>query len=176
MARAVALLPPIYYKLSQSSVYAYFSEIAKHSPIDVTLYNIPLFCPPIEVATIKCLASEHTNMVGMKDSSGDISYLARIIAAVRPSRPEFVILSGWKAALAPAMLLGVNGGTHGSSGAVPELTRRLYDLCVARRWDEAVHLQFRLIEFFDVMLFTADVPEGLRAAVELRGIKLGRSR
>ncbi len=175
-ARAVALLPPIYYKLSPESVYQYFAEIAKHSPIDVTLYNIPLFCSPIDVPTIKRLAMDFPNVIGMKDSSGDMAYLARVIAAVRPSRPDFTILSGWEAALAPAMLLGADGGTHSSSGAVPELTRRLYDLCALRQWDEAVHLQLRLLEFFDVMVFAADFPEGLRAAVELRGIKLGKSR
>src|SRR5262249_29565865 len=79
-------------------------------------------------------------------------------------------------ALAPAMLLGADGGTNSTSGAIPELTRRLYDLCETKQWDAAVHLQLRLIEFFDVMVFAADFPEGLRAAVELRGIKIGRSR
>lgn len=175
-ARAVALLPPIYYKLSPDSVYAYFAEIARNVTIDVTLYNIPLFASPIDVPTIKRLALDFPNIVGMKDSSGDMSYLARVIAAVKPKRPEFTLLSGWEAALAPAMLLGADGGTHASSGAVPELTRRLYDLCVAKRWDEAAQLQIRLLEFFDVMLTAADFPEGLRAAVELRGIRLGKGR
>ena len=175
-ARAVALLPPIYYKLSAEGVYAWFAEVARNVSIDVTLYNIPMFCSPIDVPTIKRLALDFPNIVGMKDSSGDMSYLARVIAAVRPKRPEFTLLSGWEAALAPAMLLGADGGTHASSGAVPELTRRLYDLCAAKRWDEAATLQIRLLEFFDVMLTAADFPEGLRAAVELRGFRLGRSR
>jgi 2-dehydro-3-deoxy-D-pentonate aldolase len=175
-ARAVALLPPIYYKLSQSSLLAYFEEIARLSPIDITLYNIPLFCPAIEVATLQKLALDHRRIIGMKDSSGDIGYMGRVISAIRPRRPEFVVLSGWEAAVVPSMLLGANGGTLGSSGAVPELTRRLYDLCVTKRWDEAVQLQFRLTEFFDAILYGADFPEGLRAAVELRSIRLGASR
>src|ERR1700675_4492189 len=41
--RAVAIVSPFYYKLSPSAVYAYFKEIADHTPIDVTLYNIPMF-------------------------------------------------------------------------------------------------------------------------------------
>ena len=45
-ARAVAIVSPFYYKLSPESVYAYFKEIALHSPIDVTLYNIPMFASP----------------------------------------------------------------------------------------------------------------------------------
>src|SRR5262245_27704885 len=39
-ARAVAIVSPFYYKLGPEAVYAYFREIAEHSPIDVTLYNI----------------------------------------------------------------------------------------------------------------------------------------
>src|SRR3974377_2154092 len=42
-ARAVAIVSPFYYRLSPESVDAYFSEIPRHSPIDITLYNFPLF-------------------------------------------------------------------------------------------------------------------------------------
>jgi hypothetical protein len=48
-ARAVAVVSPFYYKLSPESVYAYFREIGRHSPIDVTLYNIPMLASPIDV-------------------------------------------------------------------------------------------------------------------------------
>jgi 2-dehydro-3-deoxy-D-pentonate aldolase len=41
-ARAMAVVSPFYYRLSPESVYAYFREIGRHSPIDVTLYNIPM--------------------------------------------------------------------------------------------------------------------------------------
>ena len=58
----------------------------------------------------------------------------------------------------------------------PELMRRLYDLTVARRMDEAIALQLRLVELFDTMLYSADFPEGFRAAVELRGFDFGSSR
>src|SRR5262249_60333159 len=55
-ARAVAIVSPFYYRLSPESVYAYFHEIALNSPIDVTLYNIPMFASPIDVPTIRRLA------------------------------------------------------------------------------------------------------------------------
>src|SRR5580700_4319374 len=55
-ARAVAIVAPFYYKLSPESEYAYFAEIARHSPIDLTLYNIPMFASPIDVPTIRRLA------------------------------------------------------------------------------------------------------------------------
>ena len=61
--------------------------------------------------------------MGIKDSSGDIPHMMRMIAAVRPHRPDFSFLTGWDAALAPMLFIGCNGGTNATSGVVPELTR-----------------------------------------------------
>src|SRR5262249_42740970 len=174
-ARAVAIVSPFYYKLSPESVYAYFKEIALNSPIDVTLYNIPMFASPIDVPTLRRL-SEFDKIIGIKDSSGDVAFMGRMIAAVRPHRPDFTFLTGWDVVLVPMMLMGADGGTNATSGIVPELMRRLYDLTVARQLDEAVKLQLRLIELFDTMLFSADFPEGFRAGAELRGFEFGRGR
>jgi len=174
-ARAVAIVSPFYYKLSPESVFAYFREIALNSPIDVTLYNIPMFASPIDVPTLRRLA-EFDRIIGIKDSSGDVAFMGRMINAVRPIRPDFSFLTGWEAVLVPMLILGADGGTNATSGIVPELTRRLYDLTRARQIDEAVKLQLRLIELFDAMLYSADFPEGFRAAVELRGFNFGRGR
>jgi 4-hydroxy-tetrahydrodipicolinate synthase len=174
-ARAVAIVSPFYYKLSPDSVYAYFREIALNSPIDVTLYNIPMFASPIDVPTIRRLA-EFDRVVGIKDSSGDIAFMLRMMAAVQPIRPDFVFLTGWEAALVPMLLMGCQGGTNATSGVVPEVTRQIYELCQARKIDEARTLQLKLLELFDAMLYTTEFPEGFRAAAELRGIKLGQGR
>src|SRR5438477_1607892 len=55
-ARAVAIVSPIYYRLSSESIFAYFREIALNSPIDLTLYNIPMLASPIDVPTIQRLS------------------------------------------------------------------------------------------------------------------------
>ena len=175
-ARAVAIVSPFYYKLSSDSVYAYFREIALHSPIDVTLYNIPMFASPIEVPTIKRLAGEFPRIIGIKDSSGDVSSMLRMISAVRPIRPDFSFLTGWDAVLVPMIAMGVDGGTNAISGVIPELTRQLFEITVAGKLDEAQALQLRVIELFDSMIFAADFPEGVRSAVELRGFNFGKSR
>jgi 4-hydroxy-tetrahydrodipicolinate synthase len=174
-ARAVAIVSPFYYRLSPESVYAYFREIAINSPIDITLYNIPMFASPIDVPTIRRLA-ELERIVGIKDSSGDLAFMMRMIASIRPYRPEFSFLTGWEAVLVPMIMVGADGGTHATSGVVPELTRQMYDLARARQFETAMALQYRLLELFDAMLYSADFPEGFRAAVELRGFAMGRSR
>jgi dihydrodipicolinate synthase/N-acetylneuraminate lyase len=181
-ATAVAIVSPFYYRLSPESVYAYFREIATNSPIDVTLYNIPMFASPIDVPTLARLA-ELPRVAGIKDSTGDVAQMERMIATIRPNRPDFTFLTGWDASLVPMMLIGADGGTHATSGVVPEVMRRLYDL--ARRGidggqsaplREAVKLQARLIPLFDAMLTAMDFPEGFRAGVELRGFNFGKGR
>lgn len=174
--RAVAIVSPFYYKLSSQGVYAYFKEIADHSPIDVTLYNIPLFASPIDVPTVQRLAEECPRVVAIKDSSGDLPHMMRMIAAVKPVRPDFAFLTGWDAALMPMLLIGCDGGTNATSGVVPEITRKLYDLTLALKLDEARELQYRLLKLFDAMLFSAEFPEGFRAALRLRGINPGVGR
>jgi 4-hydroxy-tetrahydrodipicolinate synthase len=174
--RAVAIVSPFYYKLSPASVYAYFAEIAKNSPIDITLYNIPMFASPIDVPTVQRLADEFDRVVAIKDSSGDLPHMIRLIAAVRPNRPDFSFLTGWDAALMPMILIGCDGGTNATSGVVPEITRKLYELTVSHRIEEARELQYRLVKLFDAMIYSIDFPEGFRAAVDLRGFTLGESR
>ena len=174
-ARAVAIVSPFYYRLSPDSVFAYFREIALHSPIDVTLYNIPMFASPIDLPTIRRLA-EFERIVGIKDSSGDLAGMMRMIQAVRPLRPDFVFMTGWDAVLVPMLLAGCQGGTHATSGIVPELTRAVYDLTQAGRIEEAYRLQYQLLNLFDTVFAAGDFPEGFRLATGLRGFHFGAGR
>ena len=174
--RSVAIVSPIYFKLSPDSVFAYFKEIGDRSPIDVTLYNIPLFAPPIDVATVARLAAECPRIVAIKDSSGDIAHMLRMIKRVRPLRPDFSFLTGWDAALLPMLLAGCDGGTNAVAGIAPRLTRRLFELAGALQLDEARRVQEQIIDLFDAIVFSADFPEGIRAAVDVLGFRTGSGR
>jgi dihydrodipicolinate synthase/N-acetylneuraminate lyase len=174
-ARAVAIISPIFYKLGQESIYAYFKEIAHQSVIDVTVYNIPMLSSPIEVDTV-CRLSEYERIIGIKDSSGDVGIMCRLISKIRPMRPAFTFMTGWEAVLVPMLAAGADGGTNASSGVVPEVTRKLFDLFKAGDLDGAMKIQYRLTELFDLMLYGSDFPDGFRAGVELRGLNMGSSR
>ena len=76
----------------------------------------------------------------------------------------------------PLLLSGADGGTNASSGVVPELTRKLYDLTMSAQLDEARRVQYDLLTLFDTMIYSAEFPEGFRAAVELRGFQMGQGR
>lgn len=174
--RAVAIVAPFYYRSCPSNVYAYFREIGKHTPIDVTLYNIPMFASPIDVPTVQRLSEECPRIVAIKDSSGDIANMQRMIQAVRPNRPDFAFLCGWDVSLVPMMLVGCDGGTNAAAGIVPELMRSLYEAAAAGNWAEAKLLQAKLTRVFDPMVFGSDFPDGIRVAARLRGFNTGDSR
>ena len=74
------------------------------------------------------------------------------------------------------LLIGCDGGTNATSGVVPEITRKLYDLTLAGRLDEARKVQYDLVTLFDTMIYSAEFPEGFRAAVNLRGFNMGVGR
>jgi dihydrodipicolinate synthase/N-acetylneuraminate lyase len=137
---------------------------------------------PNDNPTLRKLA-EIQRVSGIKDSSGDVSQMGRMVNAVRPIRPDFTFLTGWDVVLVPMMLVGADGGTNATSGVVPELMRRLFDDARAGiaggdagALQRAMKLQLRLIELFDAMLYSADFPEGFRAAVDLRGFRFGQGR
>jgi len=174
-ARAVAIVSPFYYRLGPEALYAHFAEIARNAPIDVTLYNIPMFASPIDVATIQRLA-EFPRIIGIKDSTGDVAFMMRMIAAVRPNRPDFTFLTGWDVVLLPMLLIGADGGTNASSNVAPELMRHLYDLATSGQYELALALQNKILALFDTMLFPFEFPDGFRAGAELRGFQFGAGR
>jgi 4-hydroxy-tetrahydrodipicolinate synthase len=135
-----------------------------------------MFASPIDVPTIQRLSEECPRIVGIKDSSGDVAQMMRMIEAVRPNRPDFSFLTGWDAVLMPMLLIGCDGGTNITSGVVPEWTRRLYELCLSQKLDEACQLQYRIRRLFDILVYRADFPEACRVALRLRGIPSGPGR
>ncbi len=175
-ADAVAIVSPFYYKLSPEGVWAYFDEIGRNTPIDVTLYNIPMFASPIDLNTAQRLAGAHARIVAIKDSSGDLPFMRSMLETIRPERPDFSFMTGWDACLLDMLELGCDGGTNATSGVAPELTRQLFDLAADGRIEEGRGLQDRIARLFDALFGAADFPEGFRMGVGLRGIRVGAGR
>lgn len=174
--RAVAIVAPFYYRLSSDAVHAYFTQIARSVRVDVTLYNIPMFASPIDVETVTRLALEQPRVIGLKDSSGDLPNMLRMMAAIRPQRDDFSFLTGWDPSLAPMLIAGVDGGTNATSGVLPELTRAIHRSVRAGDVDQAMLLQYDLLAIFDRMIGLGEFPDGFRAGARTRGWELGDGR
>ncbi len=172
---AVAIVAPYYYKLSEEGVFAYFDEIARNTPVDITLYHIPQFANPITIDVIKRL-SQHPRVIGIKDSSRDLPFFLNMIGEIAPLRPDFVFLLGCEEMLVPALLMGADGGTIATSGIVPEVIMRMFDLTQRGELTEAVEIQYKVLGLIKNLIFGTDFPEGCRAGLEIRGFRMGRGR
>jgi dihydrodipicolinate synthase/N-acetylneuraminate lyase len=174
--RAVSITGPYYYKLTQESIEAYFRELAAKSPIDIVVYNIPVFANEISLPVLERLALECPRIVGTKDTSKDMGRFQQTLHRIKPQRPDFSVLIGWEELLCASLFMGADGGTLSSAGVVPEVVMKLYHAAGAGRWDEARELQFRLLDLFELMVGAPNFPEGFRSGYELRGFQAGRAR
>jgi len=174
-ARGAAIVAPFYYKLGPDAVLAYYQEIARHAPLDILLYNIPMFASPIDVETV-CRLAELPRVIGIKDSSGDMTSMLRMMRTIRPQRPDFAFLSGWETTLAPMLAIGCDGGVNATSGVIPDYICQIFALVQAGDFAQAQAMQLGMLEFFEAAVLAADFPHGIRTAVALRGFNIGRSR
>ena len=139
--------------------------MADESPVPVLLYNFTnvtgLNMTPDTVAAL----SAHPNIVGLKDSNGDIAQVAAVVSRVPPS---FTVLVGSAATLYPAMMMGASGGIVAVANVVPDLCATLYDLARAGRHEEARELQRRLTPLANAVTSGYSIA-GLKVAMELAG-------
>jgi dihydrodipicolinate synthase/N-acetylneuraminate lyase len=174
--RAVSITGPYYYKLSQESIEAYFRELAAKSPVDIVIYNIPVFANEISLPVLRRLALDCPRIVGTKDTSKDMGRLQQTLHMIKPQRPDFSVLNGWEELMCAALFMGADGGTISTAGVAPEVVMSLYQNARAGNWDEARRIQYELLDLFQLMVGAPNFPEGFRSGYELRGFKAGHAR
>ncbi len=141
---AALIVPPHYYKSQMTGkiLEKYFLEVAEHSPLPLIIYNVPKFTgldvPPETVARL----GEHNNIIGIKDSSGNMTYLQSIIHL---DLKEFQVLAGSASTLVPALIMGAVGGILAFANFAPQLCIDIYRLVLEGRVEEARLLQLRII-------------------------------
>jgi len=174
--RAVSVTGPYYYPVSQESIEHYFRELARRSPIDIVIYNIPQFSNEVSLEVVRRLALDCPRIVGTKDSSRDMPRFLATLHHIKPQRPDFSCLIGCEEILLPSLLMGGDGGTIASSGVAPEAIVKLYQSFLAGEMEEARRIQFKLLDLVEAMFAAGNFPEGFREGVNLRGFETGRSR
>lgn len=173
-ADAVLVLTPFYFKsqMTPEALAEHYRAVADASPVPVLLYNFTnvtgLNMAPDLVASL----SAHPNIVGLKDSNGDIGQVAGVVARVPP---EFAVLVGSASTLHPAMVAGASGGIMAVANVAPEICVKLYDLVRAGRHDEARDLQRRLTPLANAVTGGYGIA-GLKVAMEIAGYAGGEVR
>ena len=168
-ASALVLSPPYYYNLSQSAFLGYLERLTPLLPLPVYLYNIPsltkLMMAPETVRT----AANLPNVCGLKDSSGDRDYFARV-QALMAGRRDFALLVGVEEILAEMVALGAHGGVCGGANLYPRLYADLYDAASRGDTEKVSSLQTLVLTISDGVYHAGD-PE----SSYLRGLKCASS-
>ena len=165
----VLVVSPYYNKATQKGLIRHFSEIANSIYIPVLLYNIPgRTGVNIEPETIVYLVNSVSNIVGVKEASGNFSNAIKILRLC----PEIDMYSGNDDQVVPLMSIGAKGVISVLSNVAP---RQTHDMCRAALDGDFVKARKMQIEALDVIenLFTEVNPIPVKAAMNLQGKNVG---
>jgi 4-hydroxy-2-oxoglutarate aldolase len=173
-AEGVLVLTPHYYRAQMTTevLQRYFEAVADASPVPVYLYSVPVFTGipfPLELAV---RLAEHPNVRGMKESSGDVALLGRIVASVPPT---FQVACGSAPVLYPALCQGAVAAVLAVACCVPALPVAIFRAHAAGDHTRARTLQQVLTPLAVAVTATYGVA-GLKAACDAAGLRGGAVR
>jgi len=173
-AHAALVVTPFYYgsKMNDEALIKYYSMVADKTEIPILLYNVPKFTGVNLSIEALALLSKHPNIIGIKDSSGNVNQLGRYLNKVNNN---FSILVGTAGALLGALILGCKGGILALANIAPEKCVEIYQLVQDGKLMEAKELQLRMIPVNHATTTIYGI-SGLKYAMDLLGYKGGVTR
>jgi dihydrodipicolinate synthase/N-acetylneuraminate lyase len=159
-----------YFPVAEDGVVAYFTAVANSTALPVVLYTNPQFQrSDLSLPAIERL-SNVKNILYLKDASSDTGRLLTIINAVGD---RIRVFSASAHIPACVMLIGGVGWMAGPACVVPRQSVRLYELCRAQQWQEAISLQRKLWQMNRVFA-KYNLAACIKGALELQGYEVGQ--
>lgn len=173
-ADATVVLNPSFYKaqMDQETLKAHFFAVADASTIPVIIYNMPQNTGIDMSAEVIIAMSGHANIIGLKDSGGDLEKMRNIIAHCNP---DFQVLAGSAGFLLPALQIGAIGGVLALANIAPAVCLKIVELFLENKQDEATELQRKIVELNAAVTRQWGVP-ALKAALDHIGMYGGITR
>ena len=172
-ADAVVTAPPFYFPVSQNDLFRLVQRLSAQVELPLYLYNMPSLTKACFAPETVARAAELPNVWGLKDSSGELSYLRSITELMR-NRPQFTILMGPEQLLMESLQIGAHGGVCGGANLFPKLFVSLYEAVRKGDLTEAAHLQERVKEIGEMLYGIGEAESsymrGLKLGLELLGI------
>ena len=173
-ADVALVVTPSYFKGSMKPqiLYDHFLAVAESSPIGILLYNVPQYTGVNMEPELMARLSHHPNIVGMKDSSGNIGQLNE---AIHQSKKGFAVFTGSAPVLYPALCVGAVGGILAVANVAPEACVQIQNLFLNGKLEEAKVLQNRLTPLAKAVTTKHGIG-GLKMAMDLAGYFGGEPR
>ena len=171
---AALVKTPYYYKPAYKPevLVAHYRRVADESPIPVMLYSIPQFTGIALAAGEVAKLAEHPNIIGIKDSSGNVQGVGETIAAT-PS--AFHVLVGSAATVYPSLVIGARGAILALACALPEKCVALFELFRQGHHERARELQSILARASKLIVSELSIA-GVKYAMDQRGYRGGNPR
>ena len=167
-ADAVLVVAPHYYSnaMTGEALRTHYRAVADGSPVPVVLYNIPKYMHFALPAELVAELARHPNVIGIKDSSGDLNMLGGFLKAQSDS---FSVITGNAGTLVPALDAGARGGILAVADFAPALCLQAYD--AQRKGDAAAaaELQATLKPLASVIVAELGIA-GVKTACDLAGL------
>lgn len=168
-ADAILSVTPYYNKPSQEGLYQHFKTVSEHSPLPIILYNIPgRTGVNMTAETTLRIARDFPNVIGIKEASGDLEQMQRII----DNRPEgFFVLSGDDGLTIDLMRRGGDGVISVAANAFPRRFMECMNYAKRGEFDRAEEC-YRMLDEAVHALFAEGNPTGVKCALSVMG-KIG---
>jgi 4-hydroxy-2-oxoglutarate aldolase len=174
-ADAVLVQPPAYYKgaMTPGVLRNHYHAVAEASPVPVILYQVPLRFSTIEFSSgLVGELSKYPNIVGIKDSRGDLAALGELVTA---SRGGFQVLVGNGAKLYASLEVGAVGGILGVANLVAGWSAEIHEAFAAGDHPRAGQAQERVGPLHNGIVSRWGVP-GVKWALDILGFQGGAPR
>lgn len=167
---ALSVITPYFVSLKENELYNHYQMIAENLAIPIVLYNIPKNTGINLSFELVSKLSKISNIIGIKDSSGDINNIAGYID--NTSRDEFSVFSGSDSLILKALKLGATGAISATSNLLTTNNVQIYKQFIAGNLDKAEQWQQSLEEFRRILKY-ASTPSVLKQSLSLAGIDVG---
>ena len=165
---AILSVAPYYSKPNQRGIYQHYKEIAMATQLPIILYNVPgRTSSNILPETCLSLAENFSNIIGIKEASGDLNQVMQIIN----NRPKgFKVLSGDDALTLPMLSTGADGVISVIANAYPEAFTEMVNLMITNKNRvKAQEIHYQLLEVINA-IFADGNPAGIKAVLDHMGI------
>jgi len=169
---ACLLVVPYYNKPTQEGLYQHFKTIAQSTSLPCILYNVPARTVVSLSADTIIKLSQIDNIIGVKEASGNLGQISRIISN---TREDFLVWSGNDSDTFPILALGGYGIVSVASHLVGNQISEMINSFINGRIDEAAGIHHRLMPLIDV-LFVISNPIPIKYALNHIGFNVGKPR
>jgi 4-hydroxy-2-oxoglutarate aldolase len=173
-AHAALVVTPHYFggKMSDTALIKHFTTVADSSPIPILLYNVPQFTHVNLTVNVVADLSGHPNIIGVKDSTGNVIQLGEFLHQVDT---DFSILVGTASALYGALTMGCVGGVLALANVTPETCVNIHGLIQEGDFKAALQIQLKMIPVNKAITTVYGIA-GLKTALDLLGYFGGEPR